>query len=135
MSKSIVLSGFARTEYKGDGHTHYYLEQPDGYQIDLVNRVAEIADNMGGRMAVSWWSSDVRKTKDEMIEGHLARVYGDVDSRYWEEEYRYSSYTHGSYDRETCEVGGHSLLTDFQDGRYMVYEFTQAPASQTQHFH
>lgn len=52
MSKTIQLSGMCATKYKDDDHIHYYLVQPDGYKIDLVDRVSEIADFMGGKMAV-----------------------------------------------------------------------------------
>ncbi len=126
MSKTITISGLVSTGCDSDGHSRYYLVQPDGYRIDMVARVAEIADYMGGVMSGTWWVSDAPKTKDEMVEGFLARVYGDVDSRNWEEEYHYSSYTHGSYTRETCEIGGHSLISDFSanDGRFMLFEFT-----------
>lgn len=128
MSKTVQISGIAKTKYGDDGYRHYYLEQPDGYLIDMVGRVSEIADFMGGKMSASWWVSDTPKTKDEMVEGFLARVYGEADSRYWQESYCYSSYTHGTYDRETCEVGGHSLIGDFQEGRFMLFEFSSDPA-------
>lgn len=124
MSKRIELSGMCAKAYGTDGHIYYQLVQPDGYKIDLVARVAEIADFMGGKMAASWWIGDTPKTKDQLVEGFLGRVYGDVESRNWSEEYYYSSYTHGSYEYEECKVGGHSLLEGFEDGKFILFEFT-----------
>lgn len=120
----MELGGVCETTYGDDGYTHYKLVQPDGYKIDLVARVSEIAEFMGGKMAASWWIGDTPKTKDELIEGFLGHVYGSVDSRNWSEEYHYSSYTHGSYSHEECKVGGHSLLEGFEDGKFMLLEFT-----------
>ena len=129
MSKTITISGTAYSKYKDDGFIHYYLVQPDGYHIDLVHRVAEIADFMGGAMSAAWYVGDTPKTKDEITEAFLGRVYGAVDSRNWQEEYNYSSYTQGTYDYTNCEIGGHSLMNTMSanEGKFILFEFTDSP--------
>ena len=74
-----------------------------------------------------WWIGDTPKTKDQLVEGILGCVYGDVESRNWSEQYHYSSYTYGSYEYEECKVGGHSLLEGFEGGKYILFEFTDGP--------
>ena len=121
--KTVELSGTLSIEW--DDNTHYKLIQENGLKIDLVNRLSEISESFpNSEVQLNYYLSDSPKTKDEMIEGLLGKIYGSIESEYTQEDYNYSSWTNGTDYYTTMKVGGHDLENELSDkeGKFILIE-------------
>ena len=117
----IELSGYI--EFKSGQYGQIKLVQENGFKVDLVGRFKEAVESYPEMsLQVSYFLSETPKTKDEMVEGFLKKLYGGVHAAYEASEYCYSSYTRG-VDYEThLKIGGHDLYRELYDhqGKYIV---------------
>lgn len=122
--KTFTFSGFISVGYNED-YQKISLVQDDGSGIDLISRFQEIQKWLHNKeVQVNYWISKTKKTKDEMLEGWLKKLYGIIDADYESEEYHYSSYTRGTYNNSTLKIGGHDLFLELEskEGKYIIFE-------------
>lgn len=121
--KTIELSGVIKFEY--DDWSKVKLVQSDGYKIDLVNRFKEAKESFpNAKFQVNYWLSDKPCSKNDMVEGWLRKLYGDISADYEKNDYCYSSWTSGTDYDTTLQIGGHNLDSELSDeeGRYLIIE-------------
>lgn len=85
--------------------------------------IAEIfADDFEDKqVTVRYWTSDEEKTKDELQEGVLRKLFGNIDADYGD---RYSETTGYLWTNEDISIGGHNLLEEIRSyvGKYIHLE-------------
>ena len=64
------------------------------------------------KFQVNYWLSNNPCTKDEILEGFIRKLYGDISADYESNDYCYSSYSSGTYYDTTLQIGGHDLITE-----------------------
>ena len=121
--KSIQLQGIIKFEY--NTWNKLKLIQPDGYKIDVVDRFKEAKESFPkSKFQVNYWLSNNPCTKDEILEGFLRKLYGDISADYESNGYCYSSYSSGTYYDTTLQIGGHDLITELssEQDRFIIIE-------------
>lgn len=130
--KTIELSGIINVTDswdfdKDNNYSKIILIQSDGYRIDLVARIIEMVDSFGETGQVNYWISDKPKTKDEMVEGFLKKLYGHIEAKYDSDWHYYSTLTGGNMEYDTeLKIGGHNLYNELQDkeGMFLIIELS-----------
>lgn len=76
---------------------------------------------VGKQVTVRYWTSENEKTKEELQESVLRKLFGGVDAEY--DDY-YSEITGYLWTDEDINVGGHDLLNEIRSyvGRYILLE-------------
>lgn len=101
------------------------LVQEDGYKIDLVGRFKEAIESFPKcDIQVDYYLADNVSTKEEILEGFLKKLYGNVEASYEAIEYAYSSWTAGTDHDTNLTIGGHDLFRELanEDGRFILLE-------------
>ena len=85
--------------------------------------IAEIfeEDFVGKQVTVRYWTSENEKTKEELQESVLRKLFGDVDANYSD---CYSEITGYLWTNEDINIGGHDLLNEIRSyaGSYILLE-------------
>lgn len=121
--KTIQLQGIIKFEY--NNWNKLKLIQPDGYKIDVVDRFKEAKESFPkSKFQVNYWLSNNPCTKDEILEGFIRKLYGDISADYESNDYCYSSYSSGTYYDTTLQIGGHDLITELssEQDRFVIIE-------------
>ena len=121
--KTITISGIIKTEY--DDFARIFLVQEDGLKIDLINRFEECIMSFGDSgVQVNYYLSDKICTKDEMLEGWLKTICGDVEAEYETCHYNYSSWTSGTDYNAILTIGGHNLSNELwnEEDKFVLIE-------------
>ena len=114
--ETIVYKGIVR---EGD-----YGENWDALFIGENNQpIAEVfeEDFAAKQVTVKYWTSDEKKTKEEMQEGVLRQLFGDVEANYND---AYSEITGYLWTDEDLNIGGHDLLEEIRSylGKFIYLE-------------
>ena len=122
--KTIEISGTIKME--NDKWEKIILIQPDGLKVDLVSRIQEAINSFGNhKVQINYWTSETPKTKQEMMEGFLKQLFGDVDAEFCSDTFSGSSMT-GSWTEEYTElkVGGHDLFREMKsfEGKFIIID-------------
>lgn len=121
--KTIQLQGIIKFEY--NTWNKLKLIQPDGYKIDVVDRFKEAKESFPkSKFQVNYWLFNNPCTKDEILEGFLRKLYGDISADYESNNYCYSSYSSGTYFDTTLQIGGHNLISELssEQDRFIFIE-------------
>lgn len=114
-----------------DNYDTIILRQPDGYGIDLVNRIAEASFNYGTAVNVRYWTAKSAQSRDAMQEAAIRKMCGAVDVQHRTEDYSYSEYTSDTDYITAMDVGKHNLYKELctHNGKflYLEIEFTNVP--------
>jgi hypothetical protein len=111
--KTIELSGIVKGQHGKDGNWfRIFLEQKNGYKIDLISRLQEAVENYGSKVAVRYWSAKNRQSKEQLQEGVTFKVLGILNAEYESEDYSYSEYTHGTDYNSILDISGHNLFNE-----------------------
>ena len=110
--------------YKGIVREGDYKENWDALFIGEGGQpIAEIfeEDFEAKQITVRYWTSDEEKTKEELQESVLRKLFGDVNARYSD---AYSELTGYLWTDEELNVGGHDLLKEIRSylGKYIYLE-------------
>lgn len=122
--KTIEISGIIEYTYTQKWET-IKLVQEDGYKINLVSRFIEAVDSFPDmKISVGYYLSNKVCTKNEIVEGFLKKLFGDVEASYEANGYSFSSWTTGTDYDTTLKIGGHDLLRELQNenGRFILIE-------------
>ena len=111
-------------DYKGIVKKGNYGENLDALFIGEGSQpIAEIfeEDFKAKQVTIRYWTSDVEKTKEELQESVLRKLFGDVDARYSDV---YSEITGYLWTDEELNVGGHDLLKEIRSylGKFIYLE-------------
>ena len=121
--KEIKITGQIIFKNIGDWE-RLLLKQKDGSIIDLVYRFNEMQlSHPKASATVSYFISNKPLSESELIESHIKKVFGTIDSKYGiTEEVVYSEYTKDPMEYWTnLDIGGHSLLWELRGskGKYL----------------
>lgn len=110
--------------YKGIVKYDDYFENFDALFIgECIQPIAEIfeEDFKAKQVTVRYWISDVEKTKEELQESVLRKLFGDVDAIYNDD---YSEITGYVWTNEELKIGGHDLLNEIRSylGKFIYLE-------------
>ena len=110
--------------YKGIVKEGDYGDQWDALFIgDCSSPIAAIFKNdfEAKQVTVKYWTSDEEKTKKELQENVIRKLFGDVDAKY---NAVYSEITGYLWTDEELNVGGHNLLEEIRSylGKYIYLE-------------
>ena len=114
--EQLIYSGFIREGSKGENDDALFIGELD-------EPIAEIfQDEINGKeISVRYWLSDIEKTKEQLQEGFLKKLFGAVDAEYGDV---YSDYTGYLWTDENLKIGGHDLLDELQNniGKFIWLE-------------
>ena len=122
----IVYNGIIQEGVRGDNSDALFIG-------DMEEPIAKcFDDDFGGNwVTVSYYISDVEKTKRELMENRLISITGSVDADYRD---AYSELTGYLWTDEELKVGGHDLLKILNDnlGKFIymeveIHPFTSKP--------
>lgn len=122
--KTVVLKGKIEKAWTDSWET-IKLVQEDGYKIDLVGRFREATESFPKmEIQVGYYLSDKVCTKDEILEGFLKKLFGNVDASYEANGFAYSSWTSGTDYDTNLTIGGHDLFRELanEEGRFILIE-------------
>ena len=110
--------------YKGIVKEGDYGENSDALFIGEGSQpIAKIfeEDFEAKQVTVRYWTSDVEKTKEEIQESVLRKLFGDVDAMYSDS---YSEITGYLWTDEELNVGGHDLIEEIRSylGKFIYLE-------------
>lgn len=110
--------------YKGIVKEDDYGENWDALFIGESNQpIAEIFEDdfVAKQVTVRYWTSDKEKTKEELQESALRKLFGDVNANYSD---AYSEITGYLWTDEELNIGGHDLLEEIRSylGKYIHLE-------------
>jgi len=125
--KTIELSGVIKFECEDECNdwNKIKLIQSDGYKIDLVNRFKEADESFpNAEFQVNYWLSDKPCSKNDMIEGFLKKLYGDISADYEKVHCYYTSWSTGDKYDTILQIGGHNLGSELSDeeGKFLIIE-------------
>ncbi len=107
-----------------DNFERIFLEQEDGYKVDLLGRLTEATHNYGSTVTVRYWLAGNRQSKDDLITGFLSQLDGALSIEFDAEEYAYSEYTYGVSYSTALDIGKHNLFAELKNatGKYLHLE-------------
>jgi hypothetical protein len=109
--KEFTFTGFINIDWSEDFKTIKLTDE--GKSIDLVKKFRAIFDLFESEVSVSYYISDSKKTEEEIKEGWLKKLFGDITAEYKSSSYHYSSYTYGTDYDTYLKIGGHDLFYEF----------------------
>ena len=118
--KEFIFSGFIKIDWSEDFLT---IKLIDGKKtIDLVKKFRAIFDLFESEVSVSYFLSDEKKSEEEILEGWLGKLFGEITADYETNSYYYSSYTYGTDYDTYLKIGDHNLFDEFsgKDGKWCV---------------
>lgn len=134
LSVEEEISGGNKIVYNGIIQEGVMGENSDALFIgDMEEPIAKcFDDDFGGKwVSVSYYISDVEKTKQELMENRLISITGSVEADYRD---AYSELTGYLWTDEELKVGGHDLLKILNDnlGKFIymevqIHPFTSKP--------
>ena len=109
-----------------DSFEHIFLEQENGYKIDLLGRMTEASHNFGIISGIRYWIGPERTTQDDLITKNLEKLDGNVWFEYNAYEYSYSEWTHGTEYDTIFTVGNHDLKKELKEkqGSFLYLQAT-----------
>lgn len=122
------FSGKIRTNRVFDYWDSIALEQSNGYKLDLLLRLEELANNYNSRLSISYWISKTPKTAEELLEYNILAAEGFLSIDFEAHEIVYSEYTRDMEYETDFAVGGHNLLKELEKNvgsyLYLMVEFS-----------
>lgn len=106
--KEFIFSGFITFSYENEFSTIKLIDGDNS--INLVKKFRAIFDLFESEVSVSYFISDTKQTDDEMLEGWLRKLYGEIYADNIVNSYNYSSYTYGTDYDTYLRIGGHDLF-------------------------
>ena len=119
--KEFTFSGFINFDWSDDFETIKLTDEDKS--IDLVKEFRAIFDQFGGEVSVSYFTSENKKTEEEIKEGWLRELFGGITAKHEERGYCYSSYTYGTEYNTYLKIGGHDLFHELggeNNGKWCV---------------
>lgn len=107
----FTFTGFINIDWSDDFKTIKLTDE--GKSVDLVKKFRAIFDLFESEVSVSYFISDSKKTEEEIKEGWLKQLFGDITAEYEMNSYNYSSYTYGTDYDTYLKIGGHDLFDEF----------------------
>ena len=120
--KEFIFSGFIEIDWSEDFLT---IKLIDGEKtIDLVKKFRAIFDLFESEVSVSYFLSDEKKSEEEILEGWLGKLFGEITAEYETNSYYYSSYTYGTDYDTYLKIGDHNLFDEFsgKNGLKKIYK-------------
>jgi hypothetical protein len=127
--ETIRYRGVIAEHDHGEGTDILFLDDASGnYDDPLAEVIEDDIDRHGRHLSVRYWTADVPRSDDDMIEGALREQDGEGEAEF---RHRYSEITGYLWTDEDINVGGHDLLEELrsQAGRYCLLEIAYSRAS------
>lgn len=118
--RDFTFQGFISYEWHDDFKT--ICLTGDYGSVDLTKKLRAIFDLFESEVSISYFISDEKSTENEMREGWLKQLFGNVRAEHETDSYSYSEYSFGTDYNTYLEVGGHDLFDEFSDyrGKYCI---------------
>ena len=118
--REFTFKGFI--SYEWDDNFQTIRLTGDYGSVDIVKKLRAIFDLFESEVSMSYFISDKESTENEIREGWLKQLYGNVRAEHETDSYNYSEYTYGTDYNTYLEVGGHDLFNEFSDyiGKYCI---------------
>lgn len=109
--KEFIFEGFIEISWADDFRTIMLVDGKK--KIDLVKKFRAIFDLYECEVGVSYFLSNEKKTRSEMLAGYLSQLSGGIVAEYEENSYYYSEITNGTDYDTNLRIDGHNLFDEF----------------------
>ena len=114
--------------FNDDAGEVIYLTQADGSRLNLVDEFEDAVSEYGDMVQVDYWLCDEPRTKDQVLESWLKKVFGavetDCDDVFQGSMTYENSSCVGYHNYYKLQVGGHNLFNELsgEHGRFVFME-------------
>jgi hypothetical protein len=128
MTNPMIYEGLISEAHHYENWEALFLGDGDDDDEPLAETLMHDRDRRGPYASVRYFISDTPKTIDELEEGLVRRLAGQLDADY---DDHYSEITGYLWTDEEIRVGGHDLMAELRShvGRYAYIEITWSEES------